>query len=249
LLTANIYQVSKGMNTVTVPDYFQPDAPQRTIPLDVRLSPSENAQRFYRKYSKLKTAQIEVKRQMDEAQGELAYLDSVLTAIDTSREPSDIEQIQAELAAQGYLKANKKGKGPKKTKDPFNPLQFRSAEGFEILVGRNNLENDRLTLKTASNSDLWFHTKEIPGSHVVIRTQGQEVPEETLALAARIAAWHSKGREGENIAVDYTQVRHVRKPAGARPGMVIYDHQRTLYVTPVESEIKTVLANTDKKSG
>lgn len=240
LLTANIYQVSKGMNEVTVLDYFQPDSPERTIPLDVRLTPSENAQRFYRKYNKLKTAQTEVKHQMDEAQAELAYLDSVLTAIDTSREPSDIEQIQVELAAQGYIKAIKKGKGPKKAKDPFNPLLFRSAEGFEILVGRNNLENDRLTLKTASNSDLWFHTKEIPGSHVVIRTQGQDVPEATLALAARIAAWHSKGRQGENVAVDYTLIRHVRKPAGARPGMVIYDHQRTLFVTPVEGEIKAL---------
>lgn len=238
LLTSNIYLVSKGMNEVAVMDYFQPDQPERTIPLDVRLTPSENAQRFYRKYNKLKTAQTEVQHQMDETTAELAYLDSVMTAIDTSREPSDIEQIQAELAAQGYLKAPKKGKGGKKTKDTFNPLLFKSPEGFEILVGRNNLENDRLTLKTASNSDVWFHTKEIPGSHVVIRTQGQEVPEATLALAARIAAWHSKGRQGENVAVDYTLIRHVRKSAGARPGMVIYDHQKTLFVTPSESEIK-----------
>ncbi len=243
LLTGNIYQVSKGMNEVTVLDFFQPDQPERTIPLDVRLTPSENAQRFYRKYNKLKTAQTEVQRQMQETQSELAYLESVMTAIDTSREPSDIEQIQMELAAQGYLKAPKKGKGGKKTKDSFKPLLFKSAEGFEILVGRNNLENDRLTLKTASNSDWWFHTKEIPGSHVIIRTQGQDVPETTLDLAARIAAWHSKGRQGENVAVDYTLVRHVRKPAGARPGMVIYDHQKTLYVTPIENEIKEHLSS------
>lgn len=243
LLTSNIYLVSKGMNEVAVLDYFQPDQPERIIPLDVRLSPSENAQRFYRKYTKLKTAQTEVQHQMEETRSELAYLDSVMTAIDTSREPSDIEQIQSELAAQGYLKALKKGKNGKKTKDTFKPLFFKSPDGFEILVGRNNLENDRLTLKTASNSDLWFHTKEIPGSHVVIRTQGQEVPETTLALAARIAAWHSKGRQGENVAVDYTLVRHVRKPAGARPGMVIYDHQKTLFVTPLESEIKETAEN------
>lgn len=238
LLTSNMYQLSKGMNEVTVLDYFHPDSPERVIPLDVRLSPSENVQRFYRKYNKLKTAQTEVQRQMEETRSELAYLDSVLMTIDTSREPSDIQQIQSELAAQGYLKAQKQGRSPKKTKDPYKPLTFRSPEGFEILVGRNNLENDRLTLKTASNSDLWFHTKEIPGSHVIIRTQGNDVPDATLALAARIAAWHSKGRQGENVAVDYTLIRHVRKPAGARPGMVIYDHQRTLFVTPLESEIK-----------
>ncbi len=246
LLTSNIYLISKGMNEVTVTDYFSPDQPQRKIPLDLRLSPSENAQRFYRKYNKLKTAQTEVQRQMDETVAELAYLDSVMTAIDTSREPSDIEQIQGELAAQGYTKASKKGKSNKKAKDTFKPLLFKSPEGFEILVGRNNLENDRLTLKTASNSDLWFHTKEIPGSHVIVRTQGQEVPEATLALAARISAWHSKGRLGENVAVDYTLVRHVRKPAGARPGMVIYDHQKTLFVTPSEDEIKKTLEGTGK---
>lgn len=239
LLTGSIYLVSKGMNEITVTDYFQEDQPQRTIPLDVRLTPSENAQRFYRKYNKLKTAQTEVTRQIAEAREELTYLDAVLTSIDTSREPSDIEQIQEELAGQGYIKAQKKGHGGKKQKDTFKPLLFKSPEGFEILVGRNNLENDRLTLKTASNSDLWLHTKEIPGSHVIIRAQGQEVPEPTLALAARIAAWHSKGRQGENVPVDCTLVRHVRKPAGARPGMVIYDHQRTLFVTPVEDELKS----------
>ncbi len=237
LLTSSIYLVSKGMNEVTVADYFQPDQPQRSIPLDVRLTPSENAQRYYRKYNKLKTAQTEIQRQISETRDELTYLDAVMTSIDTSREPSDIEQIQSELAEQGYVKTQKKGKGSKKPKDTFKPLLYKSPEGFEILVGRNNLENDRLTLKTASNSDLWLHTKEIPGSHVIIRTQGQEVPDATLALAARIAAWHSKGRQGENIPVDCTLVRYVRKPAGARPGMVIYDHQKTLYVTPDENEM------------
>lgn len=236
LLMANLYLASKGMNALTVTDFFHPDQPERTIPLDVRLSPSDNAQRFYRKYSKLRTAQEQVQKQMQETREELSYLDAVLTAVDTSREPSDIEAVHAELVSQGYARPQRHDRGRKK-KDTFSPLCFNSPEGFEILVGRNNLENDRLTLKTASNSDLWLHTKELPGSHVIIRTQGRTVPEETVSLAARIAVWHSKGRQGENVAVDCTAVRHVRKVPGARPGMVIYDHQRTLFVTADEREL------------
>jgi len=242
LLMANLYQTARGMNEITVTDYFQPEQPQRTIPLDVRLTPSENAQRYYRKYNKLRTAQEQVQKQMQETREELTYLDAVMTAIDTSREPADIEAIHSELVSQGYSRPQRQDRGNRKKKDSFSPLLFTSPTGCEILVGRNNLENDRLTLKTASNSDLWLHTKDMPGSHVILRTQGQEPDEADIALAARIAAWHSKGRLSENVAVDCTAVRHVRKVPGARPGMVIYDHQRTLFVTPDERELQALAA-------
>lgn len=237
LLTSNLYLISRGMNAVTVTDFFDPEQGQRTIALDVRLTPSENVQRYYKKYNKLKTAMTQVLIQLEETRHELAYLDTVMTAIDTSHDPSDIDAIHAELASQGYAKAHRKERGKKKEKDTFNPIRYKTPEGLEILVGRNNLENDRLTLKFASNSDVWLHTKEIPGSHVILRTQGCEASQHALLLAAEIAAWHSKGRNGENIAVDYALVRHVRKPAGARPGMVIYDHQKTVYITPDEKHL------------
>lgn len=236
LLIANLHMLAKGMPETKVINYYEPDAPEITIKMDVRRSPSENAQAYFKRYNKLKKALTEVKHQIAEAKHEIDYLENVMTAIETSVDVSNLDNIRDELVEQGYLKKRPQKRG-KKTKKRITPLEYRSSQGYRILVGRNNTENDYLTCKYASNSDTWLHTKIIPGSHVVIRAEGQEVPYETLEEAAMIAAWHSKARDSENVPVDFTLIRNVKKPNGAKPGMVIYTTNQTLYVTPDESEI------------
>lgn len=235
LIMANVYRLSKGDHEAVVENFFAEDAHIIRIPLDVRLTPVENAQRCFRKYTKLKNGQSEILIQLTQAQAEIDYLESVLLQIEQTSEASNLEAIRMELADEGYLKS----RGRKKDKRPKSaPIQYRSSEGFEILVGRNNVQNDELTLKTASNKDIWFHTKSVPGSHVIIRTQGKVASEETLYEAAMLAAWHSKARLSGQVPVDYTEVRHVSKPSGAKPGMVIYVQYKTLFVTPDEAVVK-----------
>lgn len=235
LILANVYRLSKGDHEAVVENFFEEGAPELRVPLDVRLTPVENAQRCFRKYTKLKNGQTEILTQLEQTEREIDYLESVLLQIEQSTESSNLEAIRLELSDEGYMKSRgrKKDKRPKST-----PVQYKSTEGFEILVGRNNVQNDELTLKTASNKDLWFHTKSVPGSHVIIRTQGKTVSEETLYEAAMLAAWHSKARLSGQVPVDYTEVRHVSKPSGAKPGMVIYVHNKTLYITPDEAVVK-----------
>jgi len=240
LLIANLHTLSKGMSETKVINYYEPDAPEISIHLDLRLSPSENAQRYFKKYNKLKKALSEVKHQMIEAKHEIDYLENVMTAIDTTIEAQNLDAIRDELVEQGYLKKRPKKSG-KKVSKRILPLEYKSTQGFRILVGRNNVENDYLTLKYASNSDTWLHTKIIPGSHVVVRAEGKEIPLETLEEAAKIAVWHSKARESENVPVDFTQIKNVKKPHGAKPGMVIYSTNQTLYVTALEEEIVKLL--------
>jgi len=241
LLIANLHTLTSGMSEVTVTNYYEADAPELTIHLDVRLTPSENAQRFFKRYNKLKTAIIEVKHQLEEAKAEIDYLENVSSAIETSLDVSNLDSIRDELAEQGYLKKRVQKK-VRKEKKKATLLEYRSSQGYRIIVGRNNTENDYLTLKYASNSDTWLHTKIIPGSHVVIRAEGKEVPYETLEEAAKIAAWHSKARASENVPVDFTLIKNVKKPSGAKPGMVIYSTNQTLYVTPVEEEVVKLFA-------
>lgn len=240
LILANIYRLHKGDNTAIVENYYESDTPEITIPLDVRLDPSENAQRYFKKYNKLKTATSQLKIQIKETKEEAQYLDQVLTLLEHIEEPSEIADIKQELVEEGFIRARVQPKKSKTSKELFR--RFVSTDGFEILVGKNNKQNDQLTLKVASNKDIWLHTKIIPGSHVIIRTEGAEPPESTLNEAAVIAAYHSKARESSNVPVDYTLVKHVTKPNGAKPGMVIYVQNKTLFVTPDE-----VLVNTLKK--
>lgn len=235
LILANVYRLSKGDHESIVENFFEEEAPELRVPLDVRLTPVENAQRCFRKYTKLKNGQTEILTQLEQTEREMEYLESVLLQIEHSTDAANLDAIRMELSEEGYMKS----KGRRKDKRPKSaPLLYKSTEGFEILVGRNNVQNDELTLKTASNKDLWFHTKSVPGSHVVIRTQGKPVREETLFEAAMLAAWHSKARLSGQVPVDYTEIRHVSKPSGAKPGMVIYVHNKTLYVTPDETVIK-----------
>lgn len=235
LILSNIYRIQKGDAQVEVENYYNDPVTTDILELDIRLTPSENAQRYYKKYNKSKIAQIEIAKQLAETELEIAYLEQVLTAIDNSADTENLNEIRLELVEQGYLK--RKVASYKAKKIQLKYLRFESSDGFEMLVGKNNYQNDYLTLKLASNKDLWLHTKIIPGSHVIVRTNGAEVPEKTLYEAALLAAYHSKARLSSQVPVDYTLVKNVSKPSGAKPGMVIYQTNKTLYVTPDEAEI------------
>lgn len=228
LLTANMHQVKHGDASVTVIDYYDPDQNETTIELNPNKSPSDNAQSFFKQYQKLKTSKEKVQKEMAKANNEISYLDQLLQHIDTARE-SDIEEIREELREEGYLKKQKQRKNKKKPTKP-NPEKFQSSDETPILVGKNNKQNEYVTMKMANRDDTWLHTKDIPGSHVIIRSR--EPSEETLIEAAQLAAIFSKSHQSSSVPVDYTKIRHVKKPNGAKPGYVTYDHQKTLFVTP-----------------
>lgn len=233
LLTANLYRIAEGAKAAVVENYYDESLAQITIPLDVSLSPQQNAQRYYKKYNKAKVAQTEAARQMALAQDELAYLESAQQSLSLAKTEEDLAEIRAELAAGGYMISASKEK--KKKQPESKPLHFISSDGFDIYVGKNNVQNDRLTLRFANSADLWFHTKNFPGSHTVIKLGlDKNVPERTILEAASLAAYHSSARGSAQVPVDYTQIKNVKKPSGAKPGMVIYDHYNTLYVTPDE---------------
>lgn len=227
LLSANIYRMEKGMNEITVDNYLTGE--QETIKLDVRLTPSQNAQKCYGEYRKLDTAEKMLTKLIEQEKQELVYLDSVFDAAARAQTDAELQEIRLELSQSGYLK-----KGRNKTTDkavkPLQPLKFKSKDGFDIWVGRNNIQNDKLTLKTAKGDDLWLHTKDIPGSHVIVFAKGREIPDSTILEAARLAASNSKAKGGTKIPVDYTKVRYVKKPNGAKPGMVIFTNNKTLLV-------------------
>lgn len=228
ILTANLHAVKAGASKVKLLNYY--DGSDIEIPLDTRFSASKNAQIYFKKYGKSKTAIKEKTSQLEETQADIDYLDSVLSFLDELESPDDIEAVRTELVEGGYLRPRKlKGKLPKFKPSPH---KYKSPSGFDILVGRNNKENDILTLKTASKSDIWLHTKDIPGSHVILKTDGEEASADDIYCAAAIAAWHSKGKESANVAVDYVPVKYVKKPSGAKPGMVIFTNNHTVYIDP-----------------
>ncbi len=229
LLMANLYLFEKGMNEVTVTNYYSETGEQITIPLSARKTPVENAQSYYSKYNKAKNALIMVKDQIEKAESEIQYFEMLMAQVNQAS-PADIEEIREELAEQGYLRlrASKKKKKPTKP----SPESFVSSTGIAISVGKNNKQNDYLTFKLAKKSDIWLHTKDIPGSHVVIHSN--EPDEATLREAATLSAYFSKARESSSVPVDYTEIRQVKKPNGSKPGFVIYFEQKTLYVTPDE---------------
>ena len=228
LLNANLYRMEKGMRTVTVENFYEEGAPI-TIALDPRLTPAQNAQKYYTEYRKAKTAEEKLRVLMAQARQELQYLDSVFDALTRASSEADLAEIRQELAEQGYLRMQRgKQKAPKQQP----PLKFLSSDGFTILCGRNNRQNDQLTLKTAKNYDLWLHTQSIAGSHIIVVADGKEIPNRTIEEAAVIAAYHSHGRDSAQVPVDYTRVKYVKKPNGAKPGMVIFTDYQTAYVTP-----------------
>ncbi|OXS62331.1 hypothetical protein B1A99_00215 [Cohnella sp. CIP 111063] len=236
LLTAHLYAFQRGDASVDVVDYYEEEQPTRTVALDPLLTPNENAQRYFRKYNKLKNSRDVVTEQIEATNAELAYLASVLQGLE-SASPDDIGEIRDELIEQGYIRERGVKRGAKKRKkDRPAVLCYTSSEGVAIYVGKNNTQNDYITNRLASSSDTWLHTKDIPGSHVLIR--GGEFGEATLHEAAMLAAYYSKAKSSSSVPVDYTLIRYVRKPNGAKPGFVIYDAQKTLFVTPDESRIQ-----------
>lgn len=230
LLTANIHLIQPGMKSVEVTNYY--DGSTVTIPLDVKLSPSKNAQHYFKKYGKSKTAIKEKQIQLDENESEIKYLESVLSFLENTDDVAEIESIRAELVETGYVRRRRQAGGFKEKKYKPAPYRYTLSNGMSVLVGRNNKENDILTFKTAGNKDLWLHTKDIPGSHVIVQSGGAELDEEAVWEAAAIAAYHSKARTSENVPVDYVPIKYVKKPAGAKPGMVIFTNNRTVYVNP-----------------
>ncbi|HEY4554433.1 MAG TPA: NFACT RNA binding domain-containing protein, partial [Bacillaceae bacterium] len=237
LLTANMHMAKRGMKELKVANYYDPEGKTLSIPLDIRKSPSENAQAYFTKYQKLKNAVEAVKHQIDKAIEEVQYFDALLQQI-SSASTRDIEEIREELAEQGYIRLRQK-RGPKK-KPNQKPVieQYASSDGIEILVGKNNTQNDYLTNKLASRDEIWLHTKDIPGSHVVIRSK--DPSEETILEAAMLAAYFSKAKNSSSVPVDYTKIRNVKKPNGSKPGYVIYERQQTVYVTPDEDKVRSM---------
>lgn len=231
LLTANIYAIKKGDKVAEVINYYDEENQSIQIPLDPQKTPSENAQRYFSKYQKAKNSVEVVHEQIQLAQAEINYFEGLIQQIE-SASPKDIEEIREELMEGGYLK-QRQSRHTKKKKN-LKPIleHYLSSDGTEMIVGKNNKQNEYLTNKLAARDDVWFHTKDIPGSHVVIRSSTPS--EQTIIEAANIAAYFSKAKNSSSVPVDYTAIRHVKKPSGSKPGFVIYDHQQTVYVTPNE---------------
>ncbi|WP_312940097.1 NFACT RNA binding domain-containing protein [Oscillibacter sp.] len=234
LITANLYRLDKGQRKVTCENYYD-EGREIEILLDPLLTPQENAAKYFKRYAKAKTAERYLKEQMEIARHDAAYLESVLEEIAEAETEQDFNDIRAELKDVGFLR--QKGKEKRGPQRPAKPREFRTTAGLRVLVGRNNRQNDRLT-HDADRRDIWFHTQKIHGSHVILRTDGAEPDRESVVEAAKIAAWYSQARESGNVPVDFTQVKNVKKPAGARPGMVIYTTCETVHVTPEEETVK-----------
>ncbi|MDD7719439.1 MAG: NFACT RNA binding domain-containing protein [Eubacteriaceae bacterium] len=230
LLTANIHLVKPGAKKVEVLNYYNGE--NVVIPLDERYSPSKNAQQYFKRYGKSKTAIKEKQVQLDETSVDIEYLESVLTYLNNADDVEAIDALRGELVETGYMRRRKQAGGYKEKKYKPSPYKYTTSEGFHVLVGRNNKENDILTLKTAGKNDLWLHTKDIPGSHVIVQMEGRQLTENLVYEAAAIAAYHSKARNSENVPVDYVEVKYVKKPAGAKPGMVIFTNNRTVWINP-----------------
>ena len=233
LILANQYRLGKGAPFYDVENFYGSNEIIR-IPADPALSPAANAQKYFKEYRKAKTAETMLVDLIKQGEAELSYLESVADCISRAEGFTELAEIRAELYDAGYLKRakNEKGKKPK----PLPPLEYVSDDGFRILVGRNNLQNDMLTFKQARKDDSWFHIQKAPGSHVVVLGEGEIIPERTARQAAVLAAYHSSARESSQVAVDYTEVRQLKKPVGAKPGKVIYHTYNTMWVTPSREE-------------
>ena len=238
LITANIHIIRKGVLSAKVVNYYDDECPMIDIPLDEKISPSQNAQKYYKKYNKLKKAKTELTKQIEIAKNELDYISTVFESLTKAEKESDLLQIRDELFHSGY--ASKMKNYVQAKQGAPQPLKFKTSGGYTVLCGKNNVQNDYITTKISEKSDWWFHVKNMPGSHVLMQSHGEEPSEKDFTEAAEIAAFYSKA-EGNNIAVDYTNAKHVKKPAGSKPGYVIYHVNWTAYVTPNENRIKEML--------
>lgn len=246
IITANLYRISKVEEQVILPNYYSEKGESIEIALDPRLSPSGNAQRYYKQYNKSKVAQRLLTEQIEQVLDEIVYLESIQESLNNSLEESEINEIKQELIQAGYIKRGKENKNnTKNSQRPSKPMHFLSSSGFDIYVGKNNIQNDYLTLKFAAPNDIWFHTKDIPGSHVILKAEGKKPDNITLMEAANLAAYYSKGRLSSNVPVDYAFKKNVKKPSGAKPGKVIYENNKTIFLTPDEEKINAI----KKRSG
>ena len=234
LISANLYRIEKGATTFETENFYDNNNLIK-IKLKPTLNPSQNAQRYYALYKKSVTAEKLLTEQIASGTLEIEYIESVFDALSRAETTGDLNEIRAELEKEGYVRHNPKNKQKQK---PLAPLEFVSSDGYTILVGRNNLQNDKLSLKMASKTDLWLHTQNIHGAHVIIFTNGEEVPMSTIEEGAILAAYHSKARESSKVPVDYTYARFVKKPSGAKPGMVIFTNNKTLFVTPDKQTVE-----------
>lgn len=227
LLQANMYSIVKGTEFAEVQNYYDENMPMIKIKINPALTPAQNSQKYYKEYRKAKTAEDILTQQIEKSKQEIIYINSVIDSISRATSERELAEIKEELKEQGYIKnTNNKQKLP----PMLPPLKFTSKKGFTILVGRNNKQNDKLTLKQADKNDIWLHTKNIPGSHTIIVANGKEIDNDTIVEGAVLAAKHSKAKGGGKVPVDYTQVRYVSKPQGSKPGMVIYVNYKTIYV-------------------
>ena len=231
LIKANIALIERGADSATVPNYYDENLAPITIKLDPALSPAANGAKYFKEYRKLCSAEQMLSTLIAENEQEIVYLASVKDALERATSLSEILDIKDELILSGYIRCQK-GKPQKRQK--ARPLEFKTDDGYTVLVGRNNLQNDELTLKTANKDDIWLHTKNIHGSHVIIRCEGTVPPNSTVLRAAELAAYYSQARNSSQVPVDYTAIKNVKKPSGARPGMVIYKTNSTVFVTPKE---------------
>ena len=245
ILTANIHKITKGQTLVRVEDFYDEQMKEIDIPLSPLLSPQQNAAKFYKDYARMKTAEKELTRQMELAEGELEYLKSVLDELNRADSDQALEEIKQELQSGGYLRADAGKKRVKTGKLP--PLRFESTDGFAIFVGRNNRQNEELTFKSARKDDIWLHASKVHGSHVIIACAGQPVPDDTVTQAAQLAAHYAETAGGQNIPVDVTPVRQVKKIPNGKPGMVIYHTYKTVIVNPYPDIVVDAL-NAEKKS-
>lgn len=249
LITANIYMLKKGQTEAQLVNYYDENFPTVTIKLDTRFTPSQNAQFYYKKYNKAKSAQKILTEQLEQARLELEYIDTVFDSLTKAQTESDLAQIRAELSMTGYArklenlqKSMKKNKKDPKSalKAQYNPMKFKTSGGYEVLCGKNNLQNDYITTVVASRDDYWFHIKKAPGSHVIMRCGKDEPSAKDFTECAMIAAFYSSERELSQAPVDYTRVRNVKKPSGSKPGFVIYETNYTAFVTADEAVVESL---------
>lgn len=237
ILTSNLHVMKKGMTTFRATDFYDPNAAEVEIKLDPLLTPQQNAAKYYKEYNKAKTAESVLTQQIQKGEADLQYLESVLEAIPMAEGERDLQEIRQELIDTGFARRQKKSKQREK-RVTSKPMEFRSSTGLRISVGKNNTQNDVLTTKQAGRGDIWLHTQKIHGSHVILWCEGEELDSLSLTEAAILAAYFSQAREATKVPVDYTPVKFVKKPAGAKPGMVIYTTYQTAYVTPDEETVK-----------
>ncbi|WP_026489792.1 Rqc2 family fibronectin-binding protein [Butyrivibrio sp. XBB1001] len=238
LLTVYGYSAEPGAEKITVNDYNT--GKDVTITLDPTLTPSQNAKKYFDKYTKLKRTAEALDEQMRETKEAIDQLESIQTALEIAQKEEDLSQIKLELAQSGYIKQHFSGKNGRREKITSKPFHYLSSDGFDIFVGKNNIQNDELTFKTANGGDWWFHAKKIPGSHVVLITKGKEVPDRAFEEAAALAAFYSKGKVQEKVEIDYVQRKEVKKPGGAKPGFVVYYTNYSMAIAPDISALKLI---------